>query len=113
MNLRSLVPSVLCGVVLGVGAVAPASAAVRDCSFNLVRAKPPGTYLTITSVRNMSCSNAKRAGRRARLRFSPARMRLARWSCVHTSTAGAETPDPMPEFRCARAGKAFRATARP
>jgi hypothetical protein len=115
MTLRSLLIGVVCVLAFGGASVAPASAsaAVRDCSWNLVRAKPLGTYLTVTSVRNMSCSKAKRTARRARLGFSPARMRLSGWSCVHTSTAGAQTDDPMPEFRCTRGGRAFRATARP
>ncbi len=90
-----------------------ASAQVRDCDFNLVRAKPVGTYLTVTSVRDMSCRQARRVARRARLRFDPPSMRLRGWECVQTGTAGAGTQDPVPLYRCVRGGRAFRATARP
>ena len=78
-----------------------------------MRAKPLGSYLTVSSVRKMTCSRAKREASRARLNFVMPRMRLAGWTCTHTYTAGADGPDPMPEFRCVRGSRAFRATARP
>ena len=90
-----------------------AQAGVHDCGWNIVRAKPLGSYLTVSSVRNMTCARAKREARRARLNFVVPSMRLSGWSCSHTYTAGAGGEDPMPEFRCVRGTRAFRATARP
>lgn len=102
-----------CWVAAARAASPAAEATVRDCGYNLVPARPLGSYLSVTSVRNLSCAVAQRRARRARLTFSPPSMRLSGWSCRLTGIGGAGTPDPMPQYRCVRAGRAFRATARP
>ncbi len=93
--------------------VVPANAQVRDCSYNLVSSATAGSYLTVTSVGHMSCAQAKRRARRARLSFSPPSMRLSDRMCRQYGTAGVGADAPAPLFRCTSSARAFRASARP
>ena len=103
-----LVP--LLALVVGVGAPAPAGAAVKTCSVYVEAPNHTLSHAGVTSVRNMSCRAARRAIRRYgrhRIRAAygdaGARFRLGPWSCrvyLHDYE--------LWKARCVRGGRAFR-----
>jgi len=97
-------------IVSGVGAAAPAAAAVNDCSVYVEVNNRALAHAGVTSVRNMSCRGARSAIRRygrqqinAAYRDADARFRLGPWSCsvyLHQYE--------LWKARCVRGARAFR-----
>jgi hypothetical protein len=98
------------GIVSGVGAPAPADAAVKTCSVYVEALNRTLSHAGVTSVRNMSCRAARRAIRRYGRRQTRApygdagaRFRLGPWSCrvyLHDYE--------LWKARCVRGARAFR-----
>jgi hypothetical protein len=97
-------------IVPGVGAAAPADAAVKDCSVFVEVPSRTLSHAGVTSVRNMSCRAARRTIRRYGRRQTNVpygdagtRFRLGPWSCtvyLHNYE--------LWKARCVRAARAFR-----
>ena len=97
-------------IVSGIGAAAPAGAAVRSCSVFVEVPNRTLSHAGVTSARNLSCRAARRAIRRYGRRQTRApygdagaRFRLGPWSCtvyLHKYE--------LWRARCVRDGRAFR-----
>jgi hypothetical protein len=97
-------------ILPGVGAAAPADAAVKDCSVYVEVPNRTLSHAGVTSARNMSCRAARRTIRRYGRRQSNSpygdagtRFRLGPWSCtvyLHNYE--------LWKARCVRGARAFR-----
>jgi hypothetical protein len=108
--IRITLAALTVSILSGVGAVAPASAAVNDCSVYVEVRNRALAHAGVTSVRNMSCRGARRTIRRygrqqtnAAYGDAGARFRLGPWSCtvyLHKYE--------LWKARCVRGTRAFR-----
>ena len=108
--LRASLLTLAASVVLAVGATAPASAAVKDCSVSKQVPNITLSHAGVTSVRNMSCRAARTAIRRNGKRQKNAaygdtgsRFRLGPWRCTVTLHNYE-----LWQARCVRGSRAFR-----
>src|SRR5215213_7357269 len=87
--IRMMLAALTVSIASGLGAAAPATAAVNDCSVSVEVPNRALSHAGVTSVRNMSCRGARRAIRRygrqrknAAYGDAGARFRLGPWSCT-------------------------------